>query len=528
MSLLTVNGLTVSYPGSDRAAVQDLTFELGHSESVGIVGESGAGKSQTALAIMGLLPGNAAIGGSIRLADKEIVGASPRTLREIRARNVSMIFQDPATALNPYMKVGHQLKTVLLEHGQVSRKNAKQKCIEMFERVELRDPQLQYHAYPHQLSGGMRQRVLIAAALIGEPDLIVADEPTTALDVTVQAQILTLLAEIRREYKTALLMITHDLAVISQNCERVLVMDQGSVVEEGNCRDVFSSPAHPHTVRLLASVSSIDAEAPERGKTEGEQSLLEVRQLGVSFPGPKRGSRFVAVAPLDMSIAAGESLAIVGESGSGKTSLARAIAGLLPEINGTINFLGKPQPAYVEARSRAVRRRLQMVFQEPLSSLNPAMRVGQIIAEPLLAHSMAGDSAAATSRVSDMLTRVGLDHNLVGRRPHELSGGQAQRVAIARSLILEPDLLICDEALSALDGTVRREIIALLQAEQQRSRLALIIITHDLGVVREICDRVIVMYEGRVCEQGSNEEIFSSAQHPYTKALLAAVPVLAN
>lgn len=528
MSLLTVSGLTVSYPDSDDAAVRDLSFAIERAESVGIVGESGAGKSQTALAILGLLPSNAIVSGNIRLAGHEVVGASPATLRKVRSRKVSMIFQDPATALNPYIRVGHQLKAIVLEHGLVARKDARQAAIEMLERVQLPDPRRQYQAYPHQLSGGMRQRVLIAAALIGEPDLIVADEPTTALDVTVQAQILTLLTGLRRESNTALLMITHDLAVISQNCERVLVMDQGRLVEEGVCKEVFGKPSHPHTATLLAAVSRIDA-APPKGRSTGPaEAILEVKNLGVSFRGRRHTGNFVAVQPMDLTIASGESLAIVGESGSGKTSLARAIAGLLPGTSGTVIFRGEPLAARVEARPRSRRRRLQMVFQEPLSSLNPAMRVGQIIAEPLTVHSMAVDSATVRRRVTDMLARVGLDQNLLNRYPHELSGGQAQRVAIARALMPEPALLICDEALSALDGTVRREIIALLKAEQQQSQLSLMIITHDLGVVREICDRVIVMQEGAVCERGSNEDIFSRASHPYTRALLAAVPMMAG
>jgi len=529
MTLLSVSGLSVSYPDSDAAAVLDLSFTVRHSESVGIVGESGAGKSQTALAIMGLLPENAAIDGSILLAGNEVLGARAAKLRQLRARKVSMVFQDPATALNPYLKVGDQLKHVLLEHRLVARNRVKKKCIELLERVGLPEPHHQYHAYPHQLSGGMRQRVLIAAALIGEPDLIVADEATTALDVTVQAQILALLQELRRESNTALLMISHDLAVIAQNCERLLVMDQGRLVEEGACSEIFSHPADPHTIKLLASVSRLDARAPApRNITEAPRTVLSVQQLGVSFRDRRRGAggEFVAVQPLDLSIDAGESIAIVGESGSGKTSIARAIAGLAQRTRGSVTFLGEPLRWRVEKRSKATRRRLQMVFQEPLSSLNPAMRVGRIVAEPIAVHSPRTDSTEVARRVADMLVRVGLDQGLSERFPHELSGGQAQRVAIARALILEPRLLICDEALSALDGTVRREIIALLKAEQDRSQLSLMIITHDLGVVREICNRVIVMREGEVCEQGSNEDIFSGAQHPYTKALLAAVPVI--
>ena len=529
MSLLTVNGLTVSYPGSSAAAVQDLSFVMSDTETVGIVGESGAGKSQTALAIMGLLPPNAEARGSIVLAGKEVLGASAATMRRLRARHVSMIFQDPATALNPYIKIGNQLKYILLEHKVVDRKHVKQKCIEMLDRVGLPEPHLQYHAYPHQLSGGMRQRALIAAALIGEPDLIVADEATTALDVTVQAQILKLLRELRRDFNTALLMITHDLAVIAQNCERLLVMDHGNLIETGRCEDIFKKPAHPHTAKLIASVSRIDASPPgPRNKDAAEKPVLGVTQLGVSFRDRRRGARgkFVAVQPLNIEIAAGETLAIVGESGSGKTSLARAVAGLTPRSCGSVEFLGEPLLAKVEARPRAVRRQLQMVFQEPQSSLNPAMRVGRIIAEPLEVHSATTKSEDRAKQVANMLGRVGLDAALSERLPHELSGGQAQRVAIARALVLEPRVLICDEALSALDGTVRRDVVALLKAEQERSQMSLMFITHDLGVVREICDRVIVMRDGAVCEEGSNDDIFSRAQHPYTQALLAAVLTL--
>jgi ABC-type glutathione transport system ATPase component len=529
MSLLSVKDLTVSYPQSERAAVQSLSFEIDCAQSVGIVGESGAGKSQTALAILGLLPDNAESSGSIKLAGTEIVGASGATLRQLRARKVSMVFQDPATALNPYLKIGRQLKIILQELGLAARKDHDRLCIEMLERVGLPEPQKQCHAYPHQLSGGMRQRALIAAALIGEPDLIIADEATTALDVTVQAQILELMQSIRSEHNTALLMITHDLAVIAQNCERMLVMDRGRLIEEGSCREIFTNPAQAHTAKLVAAVARIDAPAPEqRSAAPGAQPVLSTEQLGVTFRGRRwrASKRFVAVHPLDFAIDAGETVAIVGESGSGKTSFARAMAGLSTGVSGSVAFKGKLLGRRVEARPRRLRRQLQMVFQEPLSSLNPAMRVRQIIAEPLNVHSLVANQAEATRQVEEMLERVGLNRNLLDRYPHELSGGQAQRVAIARALVLEPQVLICDEALSALDGTVRRDIIALLKAEQERSNQALIFITHDLGVVREICDRVVVMYEGAVCEEGSNEDIFTRAKQPYTQALLAAVPTI--
>lgn len=531
MSLLKVRGLRISYANCAKAAVQALSFDVEAAESVGIVGESGAGKSQTALSILGLLPANARVEGSIQVAGVEVVGATAATLRKLRARTVSMIFQDPATALNPYVKIGDQLRWILLEHGLVSRGKARQKCIEMLERVGLPEPQRQYHAFAHQLSGGMRQRVLIAAALIGEPQLIVADEPTTALDVTVQAQILQLLRDLRRESNTALLMITHDLGVIAQSCRRILVMDQGRLIETGESAAVLRSPEHPTTAKIIAAVSRIDAPgAALRRVSESVSPVLEVRQLCVSFRDQRHGwgarREFQAVRSLDMTLDPGETLAIVGESGSGKTSLARSIAGLLPGNSGSIIFFGEKLPWRVEARSMQRRRQLQMVFQDPLSSLNPAMRVGQIIADPLRVHSRLVKVAEAPRAVAEMLERVGLHHDLSERYPHELSGGQAQRVAIARALVLEPAVLICDEAFAALDGTVRRDIIVLLKEEQERSQLALIIITHDLGVVREVCDRVIVMRNGEVCEAADNEQLFSNPQHEYTKSLLAAVPTL--
>lgn len=529
MSLLEVRGLGISYAGCAEAAVQDLSFDVEVAESVGIVGESGAGKSQTALSILGLLPANARVEGSIQLAGVEVVGASATTLRELRARKVSMIFQDPATALNPYVKVGEQLRYILLEHGLVSRGKARQKSIEMLDRVGLPEPQLQYHAFPHQLSGGMRQRALIAAALIGEPELIVADEPTTALDVTVQAQILQLLRDLRRESNTALLLITHDLGVIAQSCRRILVMDQGRLIETGNCGAVLKHPEQLKTAKIIAAVSRIDAPPPAaRSVSKDAGPVLEVHGLCVSFRDRRRGANreFVAVRALDLQVYPGETLAIVGESGSGKTSLARSIAGLLPGKSGSVSFFGKRLPLRVEARSQSLRRQLQMVFQDPLSSLNPAMRVGRIVAEPLLVHSRSMTAAAIQSRVAEMLEKVGLDPACRERYPHELSGGQAQRVAIARVLVMAPAVLICDEAFAALDGTVRRDIITLLKAEQKRSQLALIIITHDLGVVREVCDRVIVMRAGEVCEAADNEQLFANPQHEYTKSLLAAVPAL--
>ena len=525
MSLLEVSNLTVSYPGCP-AAVHELSFSVEAGEAMGIVGESGAGKSQTALAIMGLLPANAQVSGSIIVSGTDITDANSATMRKLRAQKMSMVFQDPATALNPYLRVGNQLRRILLEHKLVTKREAKSRCVEMLDRVGLHDPERQYHAYPHQLSGGMRQRALIAAALIGEPDLIIADEPTTALDVTVQAKILKLLESIRNDLQTALLMITHDLGVISSSCDRMMVMDNGCLIEEGACNDVLANPQQTHTRRLVAAVPNINSPVSPRDGINDAETLMLADKVTVSFRERRRGSRsqFKAVESVSFDLKAGETIAIVGESGSGKTSLARSVAGLLPGKAGSVSFLGAVLPWQVEHRSRETRRKLQMVFQDPVSSLSPAMRVGRIIAEPLLVHHRSRNASELREAVVDMLNRVGLDQSLAERFPHELSGGQAQRVAIARALILEPVVLICDEALAALDGTVRKEIIGLLKSEREKTGLSLILITHDLGVVHEISDRVIVMHQGEICETASNEQLFSNPQHEYTKELLAAVP----
>ena len=527
MSLLEVSSLSVRYPDNDQPSVCDLSFSMEKGESLGIVGESGAGKSQTALAIMGLLPSNARQSGSVQLAGVEVLQATDEALRQLRATKVSMVFQDPATALNPYLKVGQQLSRIFFEHHLASFRGAKKKSIELLERVGLPDPAKQYRSYPHQLSGGMRQRAMIAAALIGEPDLIVADEPTTALDVTVQAQILNLLHELQQDLHTALLVITHDLGVIARSCQSILVMDQGRLIEEGATRDVIAQPKHPHTSKLMAAAPHLDTPPPV--PREGPaRTIVAVDKLRIRYRDRRRGGRgdFVAVESLDLEIREGETLAIVGESGSGKTSLARCIAGLLRGRSGSVSIDGERQPWRVESRSKSIRRMLQMVFQDPQSSLNPMMRIGRIVAEPLVVHSGSLKARDISKQVAEILQRVGLDPSLSERHPHELSGGQAQRVAIARALAPDPGILICDEALAALDGTVRREILTLLKNVQRESNLTLVLITHDLGVVREIADRVVVMCEGKIVETASNEELFANPQQQYTKDLLAAVPTI--
>lgn len=527
MSLLSVRNLTISYPDTTEPVVSDLSFDLASGESLGIVGESGSGKTQTAMAIMGLLPANAVATGSIRFADTEIIGASESIMNDFRACRIAMVFQDPVTALNPFVRIGDQLRRVLIEHGLCKGEEARKRTLEMLEKVGLPDPERQYRVYPHQLSGGMRQRAMIGAALLGGPDLLIADEPTTALDVTVQAQILRLLRELRADMETALLLITHDLGVVAGNCERILVMENGQMLEEGQTQDVFASPFHDSTARLLTASPRIDAPIAVAPLPRNAAEVLNINNVSVSFQDRRGGGgkRLHAVRPIQLQVRAGETVAIVGESGSGKTSLARAVLGLLPTDGGTVSFLGKELASAVQRRPNKTRRRLQMVFQDPLASLDPAMRVDDIIAEPIRIHKPKKDRAARAKAVQDMLLRVGLGAELLDRYPHELSGGQAQRVAIARSLIVKPTVLVCDEAVAALDGTVQREILNVLQAEQERSDLSIIFITHDLAVVRQISHRVLVLYLGQVCELANNEAVFTRPRHPYTKALLSAVPV---
>jgi peptide/nickel transport system ATP-binding protein len=523
MSLLEVGNLTISYEGSPEPAVSELCFTLDRGESLGVVGESGSGKTQTAMAIMGLLPANAEIRGSVVFDDTELIGASPDLLNQFRARRIAMVFQDPMAALNPYVRIGKQLRRILLEHKLCKTGEATEQTLDMLRKVGLPDPERQYRAFPHQLSGGMRQRVMIGAALLGEPDLLVADEPTTALDVTVQAQILHLLKELRAESDAALLLITHDLGVVAGNCERMLVMDRGKMLEEGTTQDVFKSPTSGKMQALLVATPRVTGESQAPPAPASSKTVLDIEELSVSFREQRNRGRINAVRPISLTVNKGETVAVVGESGSGKTSLARAVVGLVPADTGRIMFLGKFLPGSLGTRKQESRRELQMVFQDPLASLNPAMRVSDIVAEPLRVHEPGGETQEAS--VEAILGQVGLGSELLERYPHELSGGQAQRVAIARSLILKPTVMICDEAVAALDGTVQDEILQLLRAEQLRSGLSLIFITHDLAVVRQISHRVLVMYMGRLCELANSDSLFGRPRHPYTKALLNAVPL---
>ena len=518
MSLLAIDGLGIRY--GDSAAVADISFSIQKGESVGLVGESGSGKSQTALAILGLLPATASVTGSIRFDGEELLGADSKALDQLRATRVAIVFQDPMQALNPFVPIGAQLRRILLRHDIGAAKETRDLVIEMLARVGLPDASRQYGAFPHELSGGMRQRAMIASALLAGPDLLIADEPTTALDVTVQAQILDLLEDIRED--TSLLLITHDLGVVAGRCERMLVVENGRVVERGMTRDVFASPQHDHTRALIKAaprLTDAGVAAAKRG-----QDILAISGAEVRYRS-KDGQVVPAVRGVDLTVCAGETVAVVGESGSGKSSLVRAALGLVPMHAGRVVYCGDALAANLGGRSKATRRGLQLVFQDPTGSLNPQMRVASIVGEPLLVHEAALSAKERRQRVTAMLEKTGLSAEFLDRYPHELSGGQAQRVAIARALILEPKVLVCDEAVAALDGTVRRQILRLLREVQEESGLAIIFITHDLAVVRAVSHRVLVMYLGRLIEMANNESLFGRPRHPYTRALLAAVPV---
>ena len=513
MSLLDVTGLTVRYGEDTVVDGVDLFIERG--ESVGLVGESGSGKSQSALAILGLLPRTARVSGSIEFDGQQLLDLDGRQLDTIRARRIGMVFQDPMQALNPYLRVGAQLRQVLLSHGLAAGANADARVLEMLERVGLPDPQRQFRAWPHEMSGGMRQRAMIAAALIAGPDLLIADEPTTALDVTVQAQVLEMLEEIRDE--TALLLITHDLGVVAGHCEHTVVLEQGRIVEAGPTTSVFAAPRHAHTRRLLHAAPRVDKGAPPAPVTT--RPMLSAADVEVDY------NDLRAVNGVSFSVRTGETLAVVGESGSGKSSLVRAVLGLVPSSGGRVIFAREPLDGLVDQRSLHVRRDLQLVYQDPTSALNPQMRVLALVEESLIVHEPKLGAKDRRARVVAVLERVGLGEKYLRRYPHELSGGQAQRVAIARALVLEPKVLVCDEAVAALDGSVREQVLEMLREVQRDTGLSIIFISHDLAVVRSLSHRVLVMYLGRLVELAESGELFAAPRHPYTRALLDSIPV---
>ena len=533
--VLSVSGLTVSVRSEDgeREVVSDLSLDLMSSETLCIAGESGSGKSMTSLAIMGLLPQPAAriISGSIRLADQDLAALGESRMRSIRGDRIAMIFQEPMTSLNPVLTIGRQLIEAIEAHVPLSRAEARRRAVEALKAVRIPDAEGRLKQYPHQLSGGMRQRVMIAMALALKPDVLIADEPTTALDVTVQGEVLELLRDLQREHGTSVILITHDMGVVAEMADRVIIMRHGRMVEQGSAPDIFARPQADYTRELLAAVPRIRG---GRNAIDGHAAppqpaqVADVRDLHVRFD--LRGGffgrvdrRVHAVEGVSFSITPGETVSLVGESGCGKSTTAKAIAGLAP-YSGSISIGGRDLATLGRDERKAVRREVQMIFQDPSASLDPRMRVGDLVAEPLLIHGI-GTREERTANVAELFQRVGLSPDQMERYPHEFSGGQRQRICIARALALRPKLIIADESVSSLDVSVQARVLKLLKELQREFGVAYLFISHDMAVVENISDRVAVMYLGQIVEMGTRDQIFSNPLHPYTRRLIEAVPV---
>jgi peptide/nickel transport system ATP-binding protein len=506
-------------------AASGINFGVKPGEVLAIVGESGSGKSTSAMSLLGLLPVNGRATGSVLLEGEELIGADKKRLREVRGKKIAVIFQEPMTALNPVYTVGFQITEALQIHNKgMTKLQAKKRSLELLAMVELPDPEKAFNSYPHQLSGGQRQRAMIAQSISCDPLLLIADEPTTALDVTVQAEILELLRNLNKRLNSAIILITHDMGVVADLSDHMIVMKDGVVVENGSTEQIFEAPRHEYTKALLAAVPHLGA-APVRDSkiSTNVEPTLRLEALDIEYPKRGKVPAFLAVKNASLEIYPGEVLGLVGESGSGKTTIGRAVVGLLPIKSGQLLVAGQKMVGVSKKELLDVRRNIGIVFQDPGSSLNPRWPIGQSIAEPLL---LAGyNSEDRTKRVSELLDLVELPKTYRNRYPHELSGGQRQRVGIARALALSPKLLVADEPTSALDVSVQARVLELLQQIQREQQFATLFISHDLAVVDLLSDRIAVMQFGEIVEQGQKDQILRNPQHEYTKKLISAVPV---
>ncbi|RDJ23039.1 ABC transporter ATP-binding protein [Bosea caraganae] len=523
-AILAVRDLRVRFRTNDGMveAVSGIDLDINPGEFVAIVGESGSGKSQSVMAAMGLLASNGEATGSVRYRGTELLGLKPAALNAYRGRKLAMIFQEPMTSLDPLFRIGTQIAAPLRRHQGLSRQAARARALELLKLVQIPRPEARLDAYPHELSGGQRQRVMIAMALANDPDILIADEPTTALDVTIEADILNLIADLRQRLGMAVILISHDLGLVRRYAERVYVMKDGEVVESGPAETLFAAPAHPYTQQLVAA----EPEGRKPPVPPYAPVLLDAKNIRVSFDlsrGIFRREHFVlhAVDGVDLTLRRGQTIGIVGESGSGKSTLGRALLKLMPST-GTIRFEDRALEPLDRAAMRPLRRSLQAVFQDPYGSLSPRMTVGEIVGEGLLVHAPQLNRAERDRRAAEALAEVSLDPALRNRYPHEFSGGQRQRIAIARAMILNPALVVLDEPTSALDRTVQKSIVALLKDMQTRHALSYLFISHDLAVVRAMADTLMVMKDGRVIEGGPTEAIFEAPREAYTRRLLAA------
>jgi peptide/nickel transport system ATP-binding protein len=554
--ILEIAGLRTEFRIGDQwsAAVKDLSMAIHLNETVAVVGESGSGKSVTALSTLRLLPkiGARVAAGKIRFEGRDLLGLSEREMSNIRGNRIAMIFQEPMTSLNPTMTVGEQIGETLNIHRGLSGREARREALAALERVKIPAAARRLDEYPHQFSGGMRQRVMIAMALACRPKLLIADEPTTALDVTIQAQILELIKQLQDEEQMSVMFITHDMGVVAEIADRALVMRHGSIVEDGKCTDIFARPQHPYTKTLLFAVPRLGAIGdsnkplpfPEMDETGREitphqsetdtvridgEPLLEVKGLSARFD--IRGGLFRtvrgrvhAVENVSFDLRAGETLSLVGESGCGKSTTGRALLRLIEPVAGEVSLEGQKLSSLSQTELQKRRGLMQMIFQDPFASLDPRQKVGSAIAEPILVHRLA-DRQTAQDKVATLLKRVGLDPSVASRFPHEFSGGQRQRICIARALAMEPRLIVADEAVSALDVSIKAQIVNLMLKLQDTLGLAYLFISHDMAVVERISHRVAVMYLGEIVEIGSRAQVFGDPQHPYTQKLLSAVPL---